>query len=232
MAIYLKNADLLREIHRSKLTYCSYVDPADSSPDVYAQDINQLPPVSEMLQAKAKKLGVPVNEVKLEDLVIRIMTYEHIPLVQKGEKMVYQRLPFPPFKHYRFKNGKYVEVLRSHWEGGIQNGSYCINHGRLTNTLGAQINLLVERISRKPQFSGYSYRNDMCSDAMMHLVYVALKFDESKGNNPFAFYTTIATHSFKGFLSGEKRHRNTRDEYMMEHGMNPSYSYVADDSEV
>lgn len=228
MAVYLRNADILPEIHKSKLSYCSYVSDEDTMPDVYAQDLGTLPTFQEMREERAKRLKVPVETVKIEDVVLRIMTYEHVPTVNKNGKEVYPRLPFSPFKHYRFRDGKWVEVLRSLWKGGIQNGSFCMTHGRLTEELGKQIMMLANRFSRKANYVGYSFRNDMCSDAMLHLVYVALKFDESKGKNPFAFFTTIINHSFKGMLSGEKRVRNTRDQLMMEAGMEPSYSYLSD----
>ncbi len=56
----------------------------------------------------------------------------------------------------------------------------------------------VVRRNGTSYLTGNSYREDMQGLALTHLSQVGLQFDESKSNNPFAFYTTTLTHCLGG----------------------------------
>jgi DNA-directed RNA polymerase specialized sigma subunit len=99
-------------------------------------------------------------------------------------------------------------------------------HGKVTNKLIVMIQKIAERYSRKSNFIGYSFREDMVSAAVENLCKNALKFNHEKYNNPFAFYTTAIHHSFLQFMSDEKRHRNIRDALLIDAGSNPSFNFL------
>ncbi len=98
--------------------------------------------------------------------------------------------------------------------------------GRITNELARMLLLIAERFSCKSSFVGYSFREDMVSFAMVNLMANALKFKPEKSNNPFAFYTTAIRNSFLQYLADEKKHRDIRDELIMDEGFNPSNTYL------
>lgn len=100
--------------------------------------------------------------------------------------------------------------------------------GKLTDELAGMLLLLSQKYAQHPNFSGYTYKEDMIADAMANLCVAALKFDPAKSNNPFAFYTSCITHSFYQFLNVEKRHRRIRDELLIEMGENPSYNFASE----
>lgn len=85
--------------------------------------------------------------------------------------------------------------------------------------------LLTDRYSRKSNFCGYSYREDMVSEALLNLCKNALKFDPAKSSNPFAFYTTAIHNSFLQFMSGEKREHYIRDMLLLDEGEDPSAGF-------
>ena len=58
--------------------------------------------------------------------------------------------------------------------------------------------------------------------ALTHLAQVGLQFDESKSNNPFAFFTTTITHCFTRTLNVEKKNQAIRDDLLIHMGMSPS----------
>ena len=97
--------------------------------------------------------------------------------------------------------------------------------GQITPELAKMLMLLTERYSRHPSFNGYSFKEDMKSEALVNLVRNALQFNPEKSSNPFAFYTTAIYHSFLQYLNTEKRHRNIRDALLIEIGENPSFNY-------
>lgn len=176
---------------------------------------NQLPVISE-------------SEILTGDLVFRHMTYEHIPLdpnwsAKRIKKFIwhgYMPINFPPFKHYVMRNGVPMLVGLSHYK----DGEFSVNHGKVTDNLGRKYLMLTSKISQKPNFRGYSYLDDMISAAIMQLCENGLKFNEARGDNPFAFYTTVVVNSFKRVLNIEKKVRTLRDDLIENQNMSPSYT--------
>lgn len=99
------------------------------------------------------------------------------------------------------------------------------NGFKLSNRLAGYLHMIAERYSYSPSFAGYSFREDMVSIAVVNLVANWHKFDPSKSDNPFAFYTTAAYRSFLQYLADEKKHREIRDNLLVEAGANPSFSF-------
>jgi DNA-directed RNA polymerase specialized sigma subunit len=97
--------------------------------------------------------------------------------------------------------------------------------GKLTNELARYLQMIAERYSYSASFVGYSFREDMVSFAVVNLCANWNKFDPTKSDNPFAFYTTAVYRSFLQFLADEKKQRNIRDELLIDAGANPSFSY-------
>ena len=70
----------------------------------------------------------------------------------------------------------------------------------------------------------------MRSQALLQLSQIGLQFDESKSQNPFAYYTAAITNSFTRVLNIEKRNQNLRDDILEMNGLTPSYTRQAQGS--
>ena len=168
--------------------------------------------------------------IELKDLVFRVMGFDHIPEDpgrKRNPKTVADRhikLPFPPFKHYSYIDKHLTEVGRSHWCGGLKNGKFSKEHGQVTNKLAMMYLKLVERYSMRSNWRGYTYVDDMRGQALLQLSQIGLQFDESKSQNPFAYYTTAITNSFTRILNVEKRNQNIRDDMLQQAGAMPSFT--------
>jgi len=262
---YLNNKDMLKEIHKSKLSYCYALDDrykhfdniVDSLEEIddekiheakenhaaqlssagYEKGINAWHDAGGVRSTKPKQADFRVDPSSIsdEDVVFRVMTYDHIPETpnrKKNPKTVadlHTRINFPPFKHYAFVDGELKEVLRSHWQGGFDNGHFSQTHGGLTGELAKMMMKLVERYAMRGNWRGYTYNDEMQSAALLQLSEVGLKFNEARSANPFAYYTATITNSFTRVLNLEKRNQNIRDDMLQDGGYMPSFNRQLDD---
>ena len=268
---YLNNRDILKEIHKSKTTYCSFLTPEDGFYDIILPGIDKINNKNtvEGRKLRAERLGraaydaaqaatteklrlddfsIKPSKVAVTDVVFRIMTWEHIP-VDLGKKKKsadedtevlteyddeglaiiaptkYTKVNFPPFKHYRLnEEDKPYCVGYSHWRGELETGEFCKEHGTMTKKLAHMFMKLCERYATRSNWRGYTYNDEMRSQALLQLSQIGLQFDESKSQNPFAYYTAAITNSFTRVLNIEKRNQNLRDDILEMNGLTPSYT--------
>lgn len=265
---YLNNKDILKEIHLSKNTYCSYRDPVtDHQYDIILLDVSKINQrtIAEARRNRADRIkkttGEIVNEKKIPntDLVFRVMTWEHIPVAPKKKPkiltkkkkiedilgfeelpsdgplddliddlivdMAHVRVNFPSFFHYRVTDHKVPYVVgKSHWKGDVDTGKYSRDHGNMTRKLAQMFMKLCERYATRSNWRGYTYNEEMRGQALLQLSQIGLQFDESKSQNPFAYYTAAITNSFTRVLNIEKKMQNIRDDILEMNGLNPSWS--------
>lgn len=99
------------------------------------------------------------------------------------------------------------------------------NGQKLSSKLAKYLWMIAERYSYSASFAGYSFREDMVSFAVVNLCANWYKFDPTKSDNPFAFYTTAAYRSFLQYLADEKKQRDIRDTMLVDAGASPSFSF-------
>jgi hypothetical protein len=264
---YLNNRDILKEIHLSKNTYCSFLDPVkDHQYDIILPSVSKINQrtIAEARRNRAARLtketGEEVNEKKIAntELVFRITTWEHIPMAPKKQSkaaakkrtvedilgiedlpsdvpdelvdepvldMAHVRVNFPPFFHYRINEHKIPYMVgKSHWKGDLESGEYSREHGQMTRKLAMMFMKLCERYATRSNWRGYTYNEEMRGQALLQLSQIGLQFDESKSQNPFAYYTAAITNSFTRILNIEKKNQNIRDDILEMNGLNPSWT--------
>ena len=261
---YLNNRDILAEIHKSKKTYCKYLNKeTDSDFDIIVDDISKINK-TRLKEARANKIArakkerqeiLQPKDVTDQELVFRVMTWEHIPMVDKKptkaqlkkraklEDMfddieeareqedygitdqVHTKVNFPPFKHYKVdEEGNPHLVGQSHCKGSVDNPKFSIDHGEMTMKLANMYIKLCERYATRSNWRGYTYNEEMRGQALLQLSQIGLQFDESKSDNPFAYYTAAITNSFTRVLNIEKKNQSIRDDILEMNGLNPSWT--------
>ena len=249
---YLNNRDLLAEIHRSKCSFSSFTQPDYSQHDIILPSLDKvnIRTIADAKRARAKRMGLiafaiarnggdkktklaevtpDYTTVAKTDVVIRIMTFDHIPLAPGRKKTTkttadaHEKVNFPPFQHWKFNDeGELVCVGKSHWKGPVDTGHFSKDHGRITENLGKMFIKLSERYAQRSNWRGYTYIDEMRGQAILQLSQIGLQFDESKSENPFAYYTAAVTNSFTRILNIEKKSQNIRDDLLEEAGLTPS----------
>lgn len=238
---YITNRDLLVEIQKSKGTYCHFTAPEYSRYDAIVTNTELLTP--ELLdltlhtkQARMAKMQSTEPLATECDVVFRVMSDTHLPdeLDEKRRKKSSSggwvpKTNFPPFQHFVLHESLLVEVGRSHWKGDLETGQFSASHGKINNQLASMFMLLVEQYSRRGNWRGYSYVSDMRGQALVQLSQVGLQFDESRSDNPFAWYTQIVKNVFRRILLLEKRNQDIRDDLLIQAGAVPSFTRQVDD---
>lgn len=103
---------------------------------------------------------------------------------------------------------------------------------RMTEEFAKMIMTLARRYASKPNFSGYSYIEDMEAFAILQVCRAWHQFNPEKSNNPFAYYTQFVKNSFFQFLGKEKRVREIRDRELTFAGKPASFTYQQNQGEV
>jgi hypothetical protein len=135
------------------------------------------------------------------------------------------RVNFPPFEHYKLDEDKQPFIVgRSHWKGDLATGEFSKDHGEMTKKLALMFMKLCERYATRSNWRGYTYNEEMRGQALLQLSQIGLQFDESKSQNPFAYYTAAITNSFTRILNIEKKNQNIRDDILEMNGLNPSWT--------
>ncbi len=266
---YLNNRDILKEIHKSKATFCSFNEPHQAQYDIILPSVDKINQrsIAEARRNKADRIkretGEIVDPTKLsnQELVFRVTTWDHIPMVPKKltkaqekkkskleeilemdevdydddglqelmdeveQDLHYVKLNFPPFYHYMLDEDKVPYLVgKSHWVGGFENGYFSKDHGKMTDKLAHMFIKLCERYATRSNWRGYTYNEEMRGQALLQLSQIGLQFDESKSQNPFAYYTAAITNSFTRVLNIEKKNQNIRDDILEQNGLNPSWT--------
>jgi hypothetical protein len=250
---YLNNKDMLLEIHRSKSSYCSFTQPEYHQYDIILPSLDKINirTIAEAKRNKAKRLGdqeyarrkasgekvkqadceVDYKKITKQELIFRVMTFDHIPLNntrKKNPKSLADhrdKVNFPPFQHFKFNDeNQIICVGKSHWKGDLEKGHFDKDAGCITPTLARMMIKLCERYATRGNVRGYTYNDEMKGQAILQLTQIGLQFDESKSDNPFAYFTAAVTNSFVRVINIEKRNQNIRDDILEINGMNPSYS--------
>jgi len=102
---------------------------------------------------------------------------------------------------YYVKNKEMLAELRLMHERG---------DGVITENLHLMFYKMAQKIGTKPRFSGYSWIEDMISDAYLKCCTIAHKFDVEK-ENPFGYFTTVIINYFWDALASENKQKNIKD---------------------
>jgi hypothetical protein len=172
---YLTNREFLSAIHESKCTFCEFDHVKYNMYDLIVQDLSTVTP--DVLQAaREKKLenlkqearkaaksktfesDLTLTDVPLNEVVVRVMTYAHIPINTQIEPHKikttadrHMKVNFPPFQHFVWESDAWRCVGRSHWH----KGEFSTTHGRMTNRLGAMFMTLADRYGTRGNWRGY-----------------------------------------------------------------------------
>jgi DNA-directed RNA polymerase specialized sigma24 family protein len=109
-----------------------------------------------------------------------------------------------PKKNY-INNAEFLEAVKSYKKLCLEAEDAGDEVPRIPNYIGECIFKIATRLASRPNFSGYTYKDDMISDGLENAIQALGNFDPEKSSNPFAYFTQIIWYAFLRRIDKEKK---------------------------
>ena len=106
--------------------------------------------------------------------------------------------------HYIDNKLFYTEMVKYHtaYQEAKKND---LDRPQVPRYVGECIMLIAQRLATRPNFVGYSYKEEMIGDAIENCLRYLHNFNPEKTNNPFAYFTQIVYNAFLRRIEKEKK---------------------------
>ena len=120
-------------------------------------------------------------------------------------------------KQHYVDNEKFLVVMRDYREEYLRAKDNDLESPIIPDYAGECFLKIAERLSHRPNFINYAFREEMVSDGIENCVMYASNFNPEKSSNPFAYFTQIIYYAFLRRIEKEKKQLyikyKTMDEY-------------------
>lgn len=107
-------------------------------------------------------------------------------------------------KHY-VDNKKLYAAIKEYRVKVLESKANKTIKPQIPSYIGHCMLMIANRLSHKPNFINYSYREEMISDGIENCVSYIDNFDPDKSDNPFAYFTQIIYFAFLRRIQKEKK---------------------------
>ena len=94
---------------------------------------------------------------------------------------------------------------------------------QISEYLGSVFLKIAQRLSFRPNFINYAFKNDMISDGIENCLHYIHNFNPEKSNNPFAYFTQIIYYAFIRRIQKEKKQLYIKYKSMQNYEISPEY---------
>ena len=108
-------------------------------------------------------------------------------------------------KQHYVDNAKFLEEMveyKRDYNAAVKNGE---DPPVVSEYLGSVFLKIAQRLSFRPNFINYTFKNDMISDGIENCLHYIHNFNPEKSNNPFAYFTQIIYYAFIRRIQKEKK---------------------------
>ena len=93
----------------------------------------------------------------------------------------------------------------------------------ISEYLGSVFLKIAQRLSFRPNFINYAFKDDMISDGIEYCLHYIHNFDPEKSSNPFAYFTQIIYYAFIRRIQKEKKQLYIKFKSMQNYEISPEY---------
>ena len=120
-------------------------------------------------------------------------------------------------KQHYVDNEKFLGVMRDYREAYLKAKDEDEEPPIIPDYAGECFLKIAERLSHRPNFINYAFREEMVSDGIENCVMYASNFNPEKSANPFAYFTQIIYYAFLRRIEKEKKQLYIKYKTMEEH---------------
>ena len=120
-------------------------------------------------------------------------------------------------KQHYVDNERFLEVMSDYREKYLQAKDKDTELPIIPDYAGECFLKIAERLSHRPNFINYAFREEMVSDGIENSVMYASNFNPEKSTNPFAYFTQIIYFAFLRRIEKEKKQLYIKYKTMEEH---------------
>jgi hypothetical protein len=93
----------------------------------------------------------------------------------------------------------------------------------ISEYLGSVFLKIAQRLSFRPNFINYAFKDDMISDGIENCLHYIHNFNPEKSTNPFAYFTQIIYYAFIRRIQKEKKQLYIKFKSMQNYEISPEY---------
>lgn len=116
-------------------------------------------------------------------------------------------------------NKKFLEAIKVHRAKVQEAKADNLPAPRIPDYIGRCILDISTNLARRPNFNGYTYKDEMIADGYEHCIRYFYNFDPEKSNNPFAYFTKIIYYAFLRRLETEKKQTKVKSSMIINSGL-------------
>ena len=131
-------------------------------------------------------------------------------------------------KQHYVDNEKFLGVMSDYREEHLQAKDNDTELPIIPDYAGECFLKIAERLSHRPNFINYAFREEMVSDGIENCVMYASNFNPEKSKNPFAYFTQIIYFAFLRRIEKEKKQLYIKYKTMDEFSMLEDHSDMGD----
>ena len=124
--------------------------------------------------------------------------------------------------HY-VDNAKFLEAMIEYKREYYKSKESDTDLPMISEYLGSVFLKIAQRLSFRPNFINYAFKNDMISDGIENCLHYIHNFNPEKSNNPFAYFTQIIYYAFIRRIQKEKKQLYIKYKSMQNYSTAPEY---------
>ena len=124
--------------------------------------------------------------------------------------------------HY-VDNAKFLEAMIEYKREYNQSKENGTDLPMISEYLGSVFLKIAQRLSFRPNFINYAFKDDMISDGIENCLHYIHNFNPEKSSNPFAYFTQIIYYAFIRRIQKEKKQLYIKYKSMQNYEISPEY---------
>ena len=134
-------------------------------------------------------------------------------------------------EHY-VDNKEFLKAMKEYRKSVIDAKKKKLPPPRVSDYIGDCLIKIASRLSHRPNFMNYPFREEMVNDGIENCLRYINNFNPNKSKNPFAYFTKIVWYAFLRRIDTEKRHLYTKYKSISQSMTMDIYDQVGDDGHV